>query len=71
MSHRISTMAHFKYIKNITYKMLFYLQWYSYTFKELKGIRSAGNGIYDDSTVEWIECLSRNEYLYIPSIMKI
>ena len=62
MSHSISTMAHFKYIKNITYNTLFYLQWYSYTFKALKGLRSAGNSLYGNPTVEWIECLSMNEY---------
>lgn len=52
MSHSISTMAHFKYNKNITYKTLFYLKWYSYTFKALKGLRSAGNCLYDDCTDE-------------------
>lgn len=67
MSHSISTMAHFKYNKNITYKTLFYLQWYSYTFKALKDLRIAGNGLYDDSTVEGIEC----DILYYSIFLKL
>lgn len=69
MSHSISTMAHFNYNKNITYKTLFYLQWYSYTFKALKGLRSAGNGIYGNPMVEGMN-VSWIDAFYINPIMK-
>ena len=57
MSHSISTMAHFKYIKNIAYKTIFYLLWYSYTFKPLEGLKTAGNGLRSDSMIEGMDVI--------------